>query len=232
MLHRDTGENLSALDPRDTQGLFIISTWSSHLWLSLESIKLPHFPGTWHRHLCLYEMQRTQSRVLQIGPCCSSSEMQDFNFYHIFFTTSLPFLICLHSWGTPEGTRMLHTCKPSLSFSPANPLFKVPALAGETFLCNTGKKTKRERQVLQAFLWSGVESQEEEQPEHSRKIRGESEKNSKCGTWLLQAPHSANLLSGKRSVLHSLCFYFPSQGTLHGWRRKRKITVLDIISVL
>lgn len=110
MLHRDSGENLSALDPRDTQGLFIISTWSSHLWLSLESIKLPHFPGTWHRHLCLYEMQRTQSRVLQIGPCCSSSEVQDFNFYHIFFYHLSPFShlppFLRNSWGYKNAAHL------------------------------------------------------------------------------------------------------------------------------
>lgn len=122
MLHRDTGENLSALDPRDTQGLFIISTWSSHLWLSLESIKLPHFPGTWHRHLCLYEMQRTQSRVLQIGPCCSSSEVQDFNFYHIFFYHLSPFShlppFLRNSWGYKNAT-LLQTLIEFLSSQPS-----------------------------------------------------------------------------------------------------------------
>lgn len=107
MLHRDIGENLSALDPRDTQGLFIISTSSSHLWLSQESIKLPRFPGTLRRHLCLYEMQGTQSRALQIGPLCSSSEVQDFNFYHIFFTLFSPVSIPV------ELLRVQECCTPT-----------------------------------------------------------------------------------------------------------------------
>lgn len=107
--------------------------------------KTATFSGTLHRHLCLYEMQGTQSRVLQISPCCSSSEVQNYNFYHTFFTTSLRFLICLHSWGTPEGTRMLHTCTTLSGFSPAKPVLKAPTLAGATFPCNTGNKTKRER---------------------------------------------------------------------------------------
>lgn len=102
-----------------------------------------HKTATFSRHLCLYEMQGTQSGVLQICPCCSSSEVQDFNFYHIFFTTSLPFLICLHSWGTPEVQECCTPAKHSLTFSPAKPMFKVPALAGATFPCSTGNKTKR-----------------------------------------------------------------------------------------
>ena len=150
----------------------------------------------------------------------------------MILTTSLPFLISLHFWGTPEGTRMLHTCKTPSDFSPAKPIFKAPALLGAHFPYNTGNKTKKGRKVLHAWLRPGVGPQEQEQPVQLRKIRGEGEKSSERGTRLLRASHSPNLLSGKRNVLCSLYFYFPSQGTSHSWRRKRKITFLDIISVL
>lgn len=56
----------------------------------------------------------------------------------------------------------------------------------------------------------GWEPQEQEQPVQLRKIRGEDEKSPECGTRLLRASHSPNLLSGKRNVLRSLYFYFPS----------------------
>jgi len=136
--------------------------------------------------------------------------------------TSLPFLISLHFWGAPDATRMLHTCKtPGDNFSSAKPTFKVPALSGALFPCNTESKTQRQ---TQGTTGPGAAS--------AAKIRGEWEESPQHGTQLLGGSHRPNLLSGKRNVLHSLNFYFPSQGTSHSWRPKRKTTFLDIISVL
>lgn len=143
MLHRDIGENLSALNPRDTQGFFIISTSSSHLWLSQESIKLPHFPCTFHRHLCLYELQGAQSMALQISPCCSSSEVEDFHFYHIFFTTSLFSSVSIpgNFWGYKDAA---HLQNPSwLSLQPS-PCSRCLAWLGQLFLAIQGIE-QRER---------------------------------------------------------------------------------------
>lgn len=86
---------------------------------------------------------------------CCRSEVQDFNFYHIFFTTSLPFLICLHSWGTPEGTRMLHTYKTSLTFSPAKPCSRFLPRLGKLSLAMQGIKQKERRKSFKSFSGQG-----------------------------------------------------------------------------
>lgn len=69
-------------------------------------------------------------------------------------TTSHPFIVSLHFWGTPESARMLHTCKTtSLQPSPSSKLLPCP---GQPLFYNTRDKNREESPSHLAWAWLGT----------------------------------------------------------------------------
>lgn len=202
MLHWDFGENLPAQDHRVIHNLFLILTFSSHLRQCQESIKLCH-------------------------SCSPGTLHRHLSLYEVRGTHEQSAAHPLKSWVLILTTTLLH-CTPAehsaASLRPPSRLLPCPGHIPFAI-----QWVKAERKVLCAWLWPGLKPQEQEWPVQLR--GGEKSRVWYTPLWDYLS-RSPKLLSGKINVLHSLYFYSPSQATSHSWKRKRKITFLDIISVL